>query len=317
MTGFILLYRSICDHWVWQDSKYLHRWLDMLIRATWERKKKLYFQNKVVTIKRGQLVSSLTSLGHRWHTNAKMAKVFIEMLVDDDMIKFERKGVYSVITIRNYDKYQMTVKSQEEMEDSEANSGYILDKKPAASPSENDNKKQQKKQTNNKNKKDNDNKKSLLDDGDADELLPSNKEDLLNIMLSKEKIHDGCISLKVTEEVYKELAEEVASDWNYGNEKERTAKHFLNAMRVKAKELKSKKSKDGKRTATDRSSDDRRDNKKNTASKDYGTTGTSLRARAKTVVARGDTETGAGKPGEENGTPTQGRTEPYNADSKN
>ena len=317
MTGFILLYRSICDHWVWQDSKYLHRWLDMLIRATWERKKKLYFQNKVVTIKRGQLVSSLTSLGHRWHTNAKMAKVFIEMLVDDDMIKFERKGVYSVITIRNYDKYQITEKSQEELANSEANSGYILDKKPSASPSENDSAKQQKKSTNNKSKKDNDNKKSLLDDEGADELLPSNKEDLLFLMLSEEKIHDGCISLKVTEDVYKELAEEVASDWNYGNEKERTAKHFLNAMRVKAKELNSKKSKNGKRTATDRSSIDRRDNKKNTASKDYGATGTSLRARAKTVVARGGEETGAGTPSDEDAPPAQGRTEPYNADSKN
>ena len=47
MTGYILLYRSICDHWVWQDPKYLQRWLDLLIRATWERKKKLYFQNKL------------------------------------------------------------------------------------------------------------------------------------------------------------------------------------------------------------------------------------------------------------------------------
>ena len=315
MTGYILLYRSICDHWVWQDPKYLQRWLDLLIRATWERKKKLYFQNKVVTIKRGQLVSSLTSLGHRWHTNAKMAKVFIEMLEDDGMIKFDRKSVYSVITIRNYDKFQIAVKSEENSEEFEANSGYILDKKPSATPSEKDDRKQQKKSTNNKSKKDNDNNKTLLNDEDADELLPYNKDDLLKLMTSEEKIHDGCISLKVSEEVFRELAMEVASDWNFGNEKQRTAKHFLNTMRTKVKDLKSKKQRNDKRTSANRSSDNRRDSEKNTAGKDNGTTGTSLRARAKTVVARGEDETGSAETPKEDGNNSLGRSEAINEDT--
>ena len=244
-----------------------------------------------------------------------MAKVFIEMLEDDGMIKFDRKRVYSVITIRNYDKFQIAVKSEENPADFEANSGYILDNKPTASPSEKGNRKQQKKSTNNKSNKDNDNNKTLLNDEDADELLPYNKDDLLKLMTSKEKIHDGCISLKVSEEVYKELAMEVASDWTFGNEKQRTAKHFLNTMRTKVKDLKSKKQRNDKRTSANRSSDNRRDSEKNTAGKDNGTTGTSLRARAKTVVARGEDETGHAETPKEDGSNSLGRSEAINEDT--
>lgn len=39
MAGWISLYRSIQEHWLWKDAEMLRAWLDLLLLANYEDKK--------------------------------------------------------------------------------------------------------------------------------------------------------------------------------------------------------------------------------------------------------------------------------------
>lgn len=105
-NGWIKLHRSIQSHWIYQDAKKLKWWFDMLFMANWEEKKVLV-GNTLVTIKRGQLMASNSFLVEKWCVCSSTVRNFLQLLESDNMITQTAYPKYNVITICNYDKYQV------------------------------------------------------------------------------------------------------------------------------------------------------------------------------------------------------------------
>lgn len=99
--GWIKISRKLLD-WEWADDlNMLGFWLRLLLMANWEDKK---WHGKV--IKRGQLVTSVPSLSTDNFTE-RQVRTALARLVECGAIKKEYTNKYSIITICNYEKYQI------------------------------------------------------------------------------------------------------------------------------------------------------------------------------------------------------------------
>jgi len=105
MGGWIKLDRSMLDHWVWQDADAQRIWLDMLMRANFEDKTRL-FNGQLIHLKRGQLVFGRKVYADRLGINENKIRKVLKLLKSDRMIDQQTTNKYSIITITCYDKYQ-------------------------------------------------------------------------------------------------------------------------------------------------------------------------------------------------------------------
>lgn len=105
MNGWIKISRELPEHWIWQDADRLKWWLDLLFMASWEDSKQLV-GSRLVEIKRGQLIASISYLVKRWGINHNTVIAFLKMLQDERMITKTSQSNISIITVCNYERYQ-------------------------------------------------------------------------------------------------------------------------------------------------------------------------------------------------------------------
>ena len=106
MCGWIKISRNINKHWLWQDAERLKWWLDLLLMANWEDKQVMH-DSHLITLKRGQIIASISFLVDRWRASKPTIIKYLGMLEDEKMITREVVGRRTaVITICNYDAYQ-------------------------------------------------------------------------------------------------------------------------------------------------------------------------------------------------------------------
>ena len=63
--GWIKIHRQMQEHWIWNDPEKLKAWLDILLLANHETKK-VEMRDGLVSIRRGQFVTSIDKLAERW-----------------------------------------------------------------------------------------------------------------------------------------------------------------------------------------------------------------------------------------------------------
>jgi len=104
--GFIALYRRIRENWIWKNPEYLKAWLDLIMEACFENKKR-YYKGSYIDLKRGELMCSIRYLANRWEWSIKRVFIFLKNMETDGMIKRKqyKKRKISIITICNYDIY--------------------------------------------------------------------------------------------------------------------------------------------------------------------------------------------------------------------
>ncbi|MTI70056.1 MAG: hypothetical protein FH751_07375 [Firmicutes bacterium] len=107
MMGWIKLHRELKDHWINEDSRAFHLWINFLMEAS-HKERKTYINGKVIKLKPGQLVFGRK----RWSRELKIdeSKIYrtIKLLKESEMIKIDSTNKYSIITILNWEKYQKT-----------------------------------------------------------------------------------------------------------------------------------------------------------------------------------------------------------------
>lgn len=105
--GWIALYRSIQDHWLWEDDVFSRgqAWIDMILMANHTDNKTL-IDGSLVTVKRGSRITSLRKLSERWGWSTTKVKKFLELLVEDGMITYKSDTKKTVYNIVNYDYWQ-------------------------------------------------------------------------------------------------------------------------------------------------------------------------------------------------------------------
>jgi DNA replication protein DnaD len=105
--GWISLYRSIQDHWLWQEKPYdkAHAWLDILLSAN-HQDNKVLIGNELVVVKRGSFITSQLKLMGKWGWGKAKLRSFLDIISTDGMVEVNSTKKYTTITITNYEMYQ-------------------------------------------------------------------------------------------------------------------------------------------------------------------------------------------------------------------
>lgn len=108
MEGWIKLHRKILENpIVMKDADHLAVWLYLLLNATHAEIPAL-FMGKKITLKAGQLITGRKSLSSRLGMNESKVRRVLDDFESDQQIDRQRSNKNSLITILNWDKYQIT-----------------------------------------------------------------------------------------------------------------------------------------------------------------------------------------------------------------
>ena len=105
--GWIKLHRQIRDSALWHSEPFskAQAWIDLLLCMNHENNK-IFFENKLIEIKRGQHITSYRKLSVEWKWSIGKVKRFIECLQSDNMINVEHFKNGTLLTVVNYEVYQ-------------------------------------------------------------------------------------------------------------------------------------------------------------------------------------------------------------------
>ncbi|HHE6883540.1 TPA: DnaD domain protein [Staphylococcus aureus] len=108
MTGWISIDRSIQNHWLFKEKRTFSKfeaWIYLLMEAN-HSKAKVPIGNQVVTVERGQRLTSILTLSDLFNWSRFKVKTFLDLLESDGMLEVKTTSKYTLITIVNYDFYQ-------------------------------------------------------------------------------------------------------------------------------------------------------------------------------------------------------------------
>lgn len=122
MEGYIKIFRDIRVSWIWEDSRKLKWWLDMLLTVN-SKPGKVNVGMNLYECGRGQAIRSLSTWAAQWGVSKSTVKEFFELLEKDGMIVRETLSMphdsahgcrskstrlITRLTICNYESYQDT-----------------------------------------------------------------------------------------------------------------------------------------------------------------------------------------------------------------
>lgn len=108
MTGWISIDRSIQNHWLFKEKRTFSKfeaWIYLLMEAN-HSKAKVPIGNQIVTVERGQRLTSILTLSDLFNWSRFKVKTFLDLLESDGMLEVKKTSKYTLITIVNYDFYQ-------------------------------------------------------------------------------------------------------------------------------------------------------------------------------------------------------------------
>ncbi|WP_075809901.1 hypothetical protein [Clostridium perfringens] len=123
VEGWLKLYRSIQNHWLWEDKPFSRgqAFVDLLLMAN-HKDNKILFNGELIEVKRGSRITSLRQLSEAWGWSTKKTKKFLELLEKDSMITVKSDNKKTLVTIENYGVYQEVGNTEETQEKHQGNS---------------------------------------------------------------------------------------------------------------------------------------------------------------------------------------------------
>ncbi|MBM4159169.1 MAG: hypothetical protein FJ216_10395 [Ignavibacteria bacterium] len=104
-NGYIALHRKIIDNSIYKDSKLLHLFLHLLLKAS-HKDQKIIFNNSEITIRRGQCVAGRKQLSKEIGVNENYIYRKLRILENLNVISLRPNNKFTVVTIDNYSIYQ-------------------------------------------------------------------------------------------------------------------------------------------------------------------------------------------------------------------
>lgn len=116
--GWVGIYRSIQDHWLWQEKPFSkgQAWLDLLLSAN-HKDNKFLLGNEILQVKRGSFVTSELKLMEKWGWSKSKVRSFLDLLQQDHMIVKISDKKKTTINIVNYEDYQELRTTKEPQKD--------------------------------------------------------------------------------------------------------------------------------------------------------------------------------------------------------
>jgi len=107
--GYIKLHRQLQDCWIWKDEPFSkgQAWVDLLMLAN-HSENKMHFDGKIITVERGQFVTSVLKLSERWKWSRKKTTSFLKLLESDGMVTTKGTTKGTTVTIVNWDNFQLS-----------------------------------------------------------------------------------------------------------------------------------------------------------------------------------------------------------------
>lgn len=119
MEGWISIHRQLQEHWIWKSKEPFDKrsaWIDLLLMAN-HKTEKIEFDNTIIEVERGQRITSLKHLSDRWNWSRHKVSDFLNRLEQDKMLVQVRDNKKTLISIENYDKYQVVKTNKDMSED--------------------------------------------------------------------------------------------------------------------------------------------------------------------------------------------------------
>lgn len=112
MSGTVNIARSIFDHELFADQPLTEReaWIWLIMEASWKPRKKRV-GDYIADLARGQLAASVRFMAGAWRWTPAKVQRFTKRLQSLEMISVKTDTGVSVITICNYDEYQVQGKA--------------------------------------------------------------------------------------------------------------------------------------------------------------------------------------------------------------
>lgn len=109
MEGWVSIYRTIQDHWIWQDEKHLKWWLCILLNVN-HTERKFPVGTEMHICKPGQSFRSIEQWTDMFSCSKKTTLKFFQLLEDDGMIIREIVGSGNrrkhLLSVANWKEYQ-------------------------------------------------------------------------------------------------------------------------------------------------------------------------------------------------------------------
>ena len=108
MRGWISLHRQLQDHWLWKEKRKFSKaeaWIDLLLTAN-HKDNDVLMGNKLIKVKRGQLITSEVKLSKRWQWSRDKVRRFLDLLQSEGMLNKQSDRTKTTLTIENYELYQ-------------------------------------------------------------------------------------------------------------------------------------------------------------------------------------------------------------------
>lgn len=105
--GWIKLHRQLQDCPIWFSERFSkgQAWVDLLMMAN-HSSKKILFNGQMITVQRGQMITSMVKLSEKWKWDRKTVLSFLKLLESEEMISRISDNSKTIITIENYDFFQ-------------------------------------------------------------------------------------------------------------------------------------------------------------------------------------------------------------------
>lgn len=119
--GWITVHRKIQECWIWEKDEpfdWRSAWIDLLLLANHADKKKMV-DGELITIKRGQRLTSIRWLAERWKWSRTKVTKFLDTLEQDGMLTRKSDTKKTLLTIENYGFYQDVAQEKSHQNDTE------------------------------------------------------------------------------------------------------------------------------------------------------------------------------------------------------
>lgn len=105
--GWIILHRRILHNPFWKIKPFSkgQAWIDLILLANYS-KGFIYVRGNKVTVERGQVGWSQKRLSERWGWSRTKVRNFLKDLEEEQQIEQQKNSLTTIITLKNYDKYQ-------------------------------------------------------------------------------------------------------------------------------------------------------------------------------------------------------------------
>lgn len=113
--GWIRLHRSVMDCFIYDGYAfdYYHAWCDILLNSN-HKDKGIMFDGQLITIKRGQWLTSIRKLSNRWGWSKDKVSRYLNTLVENQMITKDCDKKRTLLTLVNYDFYQTDTDTEQD-----------------------------------------------------------------------------------------------------------------------------------------------------------------------------------------------------------